>query len=97
MWLHVLTLDWDSYRDAQQFTYFFLQELGSGLIPQSCLYFEVVWDSKLLNGCLVVWPSNLCLQKHSNFEDSKPIFKISDFNFLLKMLLMQLNFGALLV
>ena len=32
------------------------------LSPESCLYFQGFRDSKLLNGCLVVWPSNLRLQ-----------------------------------
>ena len=34
---------------------FFYKELGSGLSPQSCLYFQGFRGSKLLNGCLVVW------------------------------------------
>ena len=38
------------------------KQLESGLSPQSCLYFPGFWGSKLLNGCLVVRPSNLCLQ-----------------------------------
>ena len=29
---------------------------GLGLSPQRCLYFQGFWDSKLFNGCLVVWP-----------------------------------------
>ena len=33
---------------------FFYKQLGSGLSPQSCSYFQVFWGSKLLNGCLVV-------------------------------------------
>ena len=82
------------YTVTKQITYFFYKQLGSGLNPQSCLFFQVAWGLKLLNGCLLVWPSNLCLQEYSNFEDSRPIFKISDFNFLPKMLLRQLNFGA---
>ena len=36
----------------------FYKQLGSGLSPQSCLYFQ----GFLLNGCLVVWQSNICLQ-----------------------------------
>ena len=82
------------YTVTKQITYFFYKQLGSGLSPQSCLFFQVAWGLKLLNGCLLVWPSNLCLQEYSNFEDSRPMFKISDFNFLPKMLLRQLNFGA---
>ena len=38
------------------------KQLESGLRPKSCLYFPGFWGSKLLNGCLVVRPSNLCLQ-----------------------------------
>ena len=34
----------------------------SGLSPQHCLYFQSFWGSKLLNGCLVVLPSNQYLQ-----------------------------------
>ena len=34
----------------------------SGLSPQPCLYFQSFWGSKLLNGCLVVLPSNQYLQ-----------------------------------
>ena len=29
-------------------------QLGSGLSPQNCLYFQGFWGSKLFNGCLVV-------------------------------------------
>ena len=40
---------------------FFYKQLGWGLNPQSCLYFQGLWGSKLLAVCLVVWPSNLYL------------------------------------
>ena len=40
----------------------FYKQPESGLSPQSCSYFQGFWGLKLLNGCLVVWPSNLCLQ-----------------------------------
>ena len=40
----------------------FDKQLVSGLSPQSCLYFQGFWGSKLLNGCLVVWPSSRCLR-----------------------------------
>ena len=43
----------------------FYKQLGSGLSPQSCSKvqtFKGFLDSKLLNGCLVVRPSNLHLQ-----------------------------------
>ena len=33
---------------------FFYKQLGLGLSPQSCLFFQCFWDSKLLNGGLVV-------------------------------------------
>ena len=39
----------------------FYTQLGSARIPQSCLFFQDFRGSKLLNGCLIVWPSNLCL------------------------------------
>ena len=29
------------------------------LRPQSCLYFQGFWGSKLFNGCLAAWPNNL--------------------------------------
>ena len=41
---------------------FLYKQLGLGHRPQRCLYFRRFWGSKLLNGCLVVWPSTLCLQ-----------------------------------
>ena len=42
---------------------FFYKELvGSALSPQSCLYFQGFQGSNLLNVCLVVLPSNLCLR-----------------------------------
>ena len=37
------------------------KHLGSDLSPESCLSFPGFRGSKLLNGCLVVRPSNLCL------------------------------------
>ena len=49
-----------------KYTYSCCKQLGSGLSPQICLYFQGFWGSKLLNGCLVVSPSNLC-EKYSNF------------------------------
>ena len=42
-----------------------------GFSPQSCLYFLGFWGSKLLKGCFVVSPSNLCLwgmQQLSGFK-----------------------------
>ena len=45
-----------------RYTYFFYKQLESGLSPESCLYSQGVRGSKLLNLCLVVWPSNLCLR-----------------------------------
>ena len=38
------------------------KQLGSGRSPGRCLYFPGFWGSKLLNGCLVVRPSNICLR-----------------------------------
>ena len=37
----------------EKYTCFFKQ-LGSRLSPQKCIYFQGFWDSKFLNGCLVV-------------------------------------------
>ena len=50
---------------------FFHKQLGSGLGPQSWLYFQGFQGSKLLNGCLAVWQSNLCfngIQWFSGFK-----------------------------
>ena len=33
---------------------FFYKQLGLGLSPQHCLYFQGFWDSTFLNDCLVV-------------------------------------------
>ena len=33
---------------------FFSKQLGSGIGPQSCFYFQAFYGSKLFNGCLVV-------------------------------------------
>ena len=38
------------------------KQLGSGLSPEACLYFPRFRGSLLLNGCLVVRASNLCLR-----------------------------------
>ena len=45
-----------------QLHFLFYKQLGSGLMPQSCLYFQGFQGSKLLSSCLVVWSSNLYLQ-----------------------------------
>ena len=71
-----------------QYTLFFYKQLGSGLSPKGCLYFQGFWGSKLLNGCLVVWPNNLCLQSKSTFMISD--FKISP----ITRFLWQLSFGV---
>ena len=39
---------------------FFYKQLESGISPQSCSYLQSSWCAKLINCCLVVWPSNLC-------------------------------------
>ena len=74
---------------------FFCKQLGSGLSPQNCVCFQGFWGSKLLNGCLVVWPSIYISEEYSNFQDSKLIFMIVDFKISPVMLLRQLNFGVL--
>ena len=45
----------------------FYKQLGSGFSSQSCLQFRGFWSSKLLNGCLVVWSSNLFLPGMQQF------------------------------
>ena len=61
--------------------------------PWKLLIFSRFLGSKLLNGSLVVWPSNLYCKECSNFQDSKSIFMISDFNIFPIIFLRQLNFG----
>ena len=49
----------------------FYKQLGSGLRPQSCLYFKGFWGSKLFNGCFGIWQKNLRLlgmQQFSRFK-----------------------------
>ena len=65
--------------------------------PWKLLIFSRFLGSKLLNGFLVVWPSNLYCKEYSNFQDSKSIFMISDFKIFPIILLRQLNFGVFLV
>ena len=69
----------------------FNEQLGSGIIPQSFLYFQGFRSSKLLNGCLVVFQVTYDC---NNFQDSKSIFMISDFKIFPVMFLRQLKFGA---
>ena len=76
---------------------FIYKQLGSVLSSQSSLYFQGFLASKLLNGCLVFWPSNQCLQGMKQFQDSKSTFLISDFKIFPKLFLRHLNFGVLLV
>ena len=69
------TQHWSNQKDNKWlfvgYTFFFYKILGSGLIPQSCSYFQGFWGSKLLNVRLVVWPSNLCLRKMQYFSGFK--------------------------
>ena len=67
-----------------QYTYCFYKQLGS----------EGFLGLTFLNGCLVVWRSNLC-EEYSSFQNSKPILMISNFKIFLTMLLRQVNFGPL--
>ena len=76
---------------------FFYKQLGSSLSPQNCLHFQGFWGSKLLNGSLVVWPSNLYLWGIQWFSGFKTDFTVIDFKFFPKMLFRQLNFGVLSV
>ena len=76
----------------------FFKQLGSDLSPQSCLYFHGSWGSKcfqVLNGFLVVWPSNLCLQRIQQFWGFKINIYDQRFKIFLTMLLKQLDFGVL--
>ena len=65
--------------------------------PWKLLIFSRFLGSKLLNGSLVVWPSNLYCKEYSNFQYSKLISMISDFKIFPIILLRQLNFGVFLV
>ena len=47
--------------------------VASGVNPWSCLYFQGFRGSKLLNGCLVVWPSNQGMSARN-----KVIFRIQN-------------------
>ena len=76
--------------------YFFHKQLWSGVSHQSSLDFQGFWCSKLLNGFLVFDQVTYACEEYNNFQDSKSIFMISDFK-IIKMLLRQLNFGALSV
>ena len=71
---------------------FIYKQLGSGVGPQSCLYFQGFMGSRLLNVCSAVWSSNLCLQGIQLFQDLKSTFIISDFKIFPKMFSRQLNF-----
>ena len=75
----------------------YYKHLGSYLSPQSCLHFQCFWDSKLLNGCLVVWLSNLCLRRIQHFSGIKAYVYHQWFKFFVKMFLRQLNFSVLSV
>ena len=49
----------------------FHKQLGSGLSPHISLYFQGFQGSKLLYGCLVIWPSSLCLRPMQEFSGFK--------------------------
>ena len=55
--------------------------------------FQRFWGSKLLNGCFSSL-TDAC-EECDNFQDSSQTFMISDFKVFPKILLRQLNFGAL--
>ena len=84
-------------QDGTNIQLFFYKQLRSGLSLKSCFYFQGFWGSKLLNGCFVVWPSNLCLRGIQFFQYSKSMLMISDFKIFPTMLLKQFDFGAFLV
>ena len=68
---------------------FFYEKLGSDLSPQSCLYFRGFQGSNWLNGWLVV-------KEYNNFQDSKSIFMIDDFQIFTIMLLRQQHLAVFL-
>ena len=43
----------------------FYKHLELGLSSQNCLYFQGFWGPKLLNGCLVLWPTQRALHVES--------------------------------
>ena len=73
---------------------FFYKQLGPTLSPQSCLYFQNFWGLKSFNCCLVI---DQITYACNNFQDSKLIFMISDFENYRIMILRQLNCGVLSV
>ena len=70
----------------------FYKQLGSGLRPQSCLYFQGFRSSKLLNGCLVFDKVTYVSEEYNNFQDSRSIFMILKFS---QNPFKMLNFGVL--
>ena len=56
-------LGWISTRVHVTAPLFFSMQLGSYPSPQNCLYFQGFWGLKLFNGCLAVWPNDLCLRR----------------------------------
>ena len=59
--------------------FLFINNYGQASALEVALCFPDFLGSKLLNGCLVVWPSNLCLQGIQQFQDSKSTFIIGDY------------------
>ena len=58
------------FSSQMQIITLFYKQLVSGLSLQNCLYFQGFRGSKLLNGCWVVWLSNLYF-KVRNFRETK--------------------------
>ena len=51
---HKLCQFLDEKYNPFQLHLFFYKQLGLGVSPPSCLYFQGFQDSKFLNGCLIV-------------------------------------------
>ena len=73
---------------------FFYKQLGSGLSPQSSLYFKVFGTQSCLMVAQQFEQVTYVYKKYNNFQDSKSIFMISDFKTFPIMLLRQLNLGV---
>ena len=63
------------YFDKKVYTLFLYKQLGSSLSPQNCLYIQGFLGSRLLNGCLIVWPITYVCEEFNDFQDSKPILQ----------------------
>ena len=60
-------------------TKLFCKHLELGLSSQNCLYFQGFWGPNLLNGCLVVWPTQRALHVESTSNPRR--FHVDSTNF----------------